>query len=319
MKPTSPRTDCQGFTLAELLVAVTILALIGGLAALVIFSMSEAAKSSRDAAQAMNEADRVFQQIQLDWENRVNGQDVSIILANRHEPGEPILQMIVQGNAPANHRFPVSADEPSSGVSTVAYRLAFPGLERGIAGFSRHDKFAGLLPPDNVSYKNLETLPEHEMVKTQGWQPVPLENWPVPEENFEPVAGQVIAVGLCFQLAESCTIGGRELSPGSVLRSPPLRETTPPAQGPAPIDLTRVGAIHVALVIARHGTLAQVQAHQWQALTKRLHERLDAAEGNLTAYQIWQPLFADPQNLGADLPPQAAAGLRVHQHVYPVE
>jgi hypothetical protein len=232
------------------------------------------------------------------------------------------LQWITHTSPPDAYRFDHPPGEPARGLSTVSFRLReFPhGLElqTGTAAFSRGDAFSGILtPPFTGLGSHIPATLDTNYLNPDQFPRVPLQNWAVPEDHFEPLSQQVLALRLNFQLNQPYTDShtGQTHPAGTLLHDPPHIER-PPGSGFTQVDLPKIGAIHISLAITNQTLLRRLDPALIQQYARHLHTLAQTTPTNQLTTQTWQTALTKntpppPPEIPKTLPTQT----RVYHHV----
>lgn len=330
----------QGFTLVELLVAMSVLVIIGVLLAQIISATSNTTVLSNRNVDAASQSRIAFDRIQLDVAGWIKRSDIDCVLQNSPAgttPPVPLMQFFSavssSGISPRTNNRNISlisyemrphADNPDSSKSgrLCLTRAGMP-VPWNVAGYTHNGQawasgaaFMGLksdgLPVrmDDPSSPNLfpaALIPQGPSGSSTG--------------DFDVVAAGVIRMVVGFQLypsgeavrlaGPSGTVDGR----GQVVYAPPLRSLAPNS-GPAVdyVDVNGIASLVVGVVAIDTESLRSLSAQNVADLAAAFPV---PADGQLPV-KSWASIAGNPNSFPSSIPLPARQALRVYQRAYPV-
>ncbi|PTY01957.1 hypothetical protein DB346_10935 [Verrucomicrobia bacterium LW23] len=296
----------RAFTLMEVLVAVTVLAVLTLLIAQITGSVFDAIRISNRAVDAAAQSRLAFDRIGLDLNAMIRRGDTDFAGKATTAPSNDfLLQMIA--SSPSSDPSPGFQNR---GLSLVGYRLAphsgnegRPCLVRGARAISW----------DTVGFMGLDGT-GYPVKFTEGSYPVKLA-----DADFDILAPGVFRMVVGYQLypdnEEVYLADGTKIdnARGQIVYSPPVYgDTAPDNLHP---DLTRVSCIIVGIAVLDLNSLKLLNAAGVEALAASFS---GVPATNMMPVQKWMADTANLTNLPAALPQPVRSSVRLYQRVYPV-
>lgn len=305
-----PPVRCRrGFSLVEILVAISILALIGVFLSQMIAATSSSISVSNRAIDAAGQARLALDRISLDIAALVRRSDTDFRGQNS-APASNMLQFLSQIPAAA------AAGTDNRRISVIGYRLgAHPDndnracLLRGGKSVAWNDKGYLGLRDDGIPVRF-------------GDPEFPAKLLPTATSDFDIVAQGVIRLAVAYQLyPDNLPItleDGTNFpnSQGQLVYSPPIRLVTPKGGGSAVkiVDLGRVSALVVGVVVLDLQSLRLVDAAQ----IDQLAGAFPLPGNNILPETAWAPLAEQTAAGSSPVPLPVRQALRVAQRFYPI-
>lgn len=254
----------RGFTLLEILAALTIFICLLAMSAFCVHRLSQDRRAAQGRREIRQEAEASFAQITQDLEAMPIRRDLEYGFGRKIlYPGdlEVACAFLTEQTAPPSLNARATATGPQRGFSIAAYRLGadaqgnWAGLQRGLAGLTLNDYFMGLHKPADVNWpaaiSGADPLPALPGFSNEDsplhWAPARLEAWPLEQRNFAPLSPDIVGFALAYQLRRDATLAnGVNFPAGAIVAVPPGHER-PPKSGDWFPAVDELGAIVVGL------------------------------------------------------------------------
>ncbi len=305
----------KGFTLVEILVAITVLALVILIIAQITDSASNSMRLSNRMIDAASQARIVFGCMGQDFSNLVRRADMPLTAQN-DPPGSGNVLSFVSAVASAN------ASGNSSGnrnVSVVAYQISSSADNLGPDGASRPClvRASKPIPWATTGYFGLDGSGLPVSFATASF-PTSLVSQAT---DFDVLAPGVIRFAVGFRLYpdnQAVTLQDGTVianAQGQVVYSPPMRSFTASGGGVVSvIDVSRIGAVMVGLVVIDRTNLRLLTSTEITAL----ETKFPLPTNDTLPVPSWSATAESANALPMSVPLSARQALRVFECSYPV-
>ncbi len=296
----------QAFSLMEIMVAMSVLVLLGYIIAQVTGATSKTTRLSNQMVDTASQARLVFGCLEADLTALVKRPDVPLQAQNA-AIGATNLLCFVSGVT--------SASATPRDVSIIAYQVATCADNTGPDRIARPClvRAANAISWTQTDYFGLDST----------GLPISFPSTLLPQtSDFDLLAPGVIRMVIGFQLYPDnlpATLQDTTLianARGQVVYSPPVRTVVPYGGGTSTtvIDLSRISALVVGLVVIDLNSLRLLSATQVTTLGSAF-----AIPANDTLpVPFWGPSAASPDSLPSSVPLPARQSLRIFQRFYPI-
>ncbi len=315
-----PRIDGRSFTLVEIMVAVSVLALLMAIVAQIISMTSRSIRLSSQPVDASTQARLALDRIGLDLAHLVERPDVDIEIQNSSLPSQNLL--IFLSIVPTSGLSSTS----SRGVSLIAYQMNVSTDNPGPNKTGRLCLLRAGIPlswngTGATGYFGLQAngLP-YLFTNTAFPAPLPATT------NFDMLAQGVIRLCVGFQLyPDNNPVTLEDGTPisnsrGQLVYSPPVKILYP-NDGTTPItvlDVSRISALVVGLVAIDLKSLQMLNATQVAAIAQTFPTPSSTQNINQTPVNLWAPIANNATSIPNSVPLIAFQAVRVFQRFYPV-
>lgn len=325
MKKQSP---AEGFTLIEILVAVTVLAVLAALVVQVTFAVTQGTKISNRGVDAASQARLAFDRLGMDLAAMPRRQDINFVAGNS---GDDLL-MILSGVASADSSLITSANR-NRGLSLVAYRVSGHSGNEDSRKQPRSCLLRAAMPipwtmPNGTAYMGLQENGYPVRFGANGsyynfpseLMPKPPSTAPAGATDYDVLAPGVIKVVVGFQLYPdnkevyygdgSVSAEGR----GQIVYSPPMCDKAP-GPGNSYVDVNRIASLVIGLVVVDVVSLKLLDKDQVDALAGAFSNPPNEGELPIKA---WMTATSNLANLPSSVPLPARQAVRLYQRFYPI-
>jgi len=306
------RKSIPGFSLVELLVAVTVLALLGAVVVQMMGTTSRTVRLSNQIVDTASQARLVFDCLGTDLAALIKRPDVPFEALNATSGTANLLRFV--SNVPSAS--PGLTSIANRNASIVTYQVAPHADNAARPCLIRAGK---AIAWSNSGYFGLDPSSGLPITFSSASFPATL----LPQTaDFDILAPGVIRVIVGFQLYpdnQTATLQNGTNIPnarGQVVYSPPVRLAVPYGGGaPTPqIDLSRISALVVGLVVMDLDSLRLLNADQVNALAAAFP--VPTQNPLPLPVAAWGPTATKPTNLPSSVPLAARQSLRVFQRFY---
>lgn len=301
----------QGFSLIEILVAMSVLALLGFIIAQMMASTSKTTRLSNQMVDTASQARLVFGCLGADISTLVKRSDVPFTARNA-SVGASDLLLFISGVPSADASLSTAANR---GVSVVAYRVAVHADNANRPCLIRAGK---AISWTMNSYFGLDSaglpLSFSATIFPAALQPQ--------TADFDILAPGVIRFVVGFQLYpdnQPVTLQDGTALPkaqGQVVYSPPVRTVTSygATSTAQVVDLTRISALVIGIVVIDLNNLVLLNAAQITDLSAVF----GVPSTDTLPVAAWGPTVGNPTLLPSTVPLPVRQSLRVFQRFYPI-
>lgn len=326
---TSQSKTLRGFSLVELLVAVSVLVILGWLISQVTVSVTRMTKQSNRIIDTASQVRLAFDRIGMDLAGLVKRSDVDFT-TNDVFIGTKNILLFLSNVSSAGSSTGISTSN-NRGISVVAYRVTTHSDNNNMPGLLRAGKaipWKTVGTAENAKFMGLQSngLP---MRFTDLVAP-PLVGFPAGllpgVSDFDVLAPGVIRMVVGFQLypdnnAVELSDGTNPIpnqSQGQIVYSPPIRWVTPVGGGTAVkyVDLSRISAVVVGLVAIDLNSQLLASASQLGDLSGAFNT--PGNNVNQTPVQAWAPIANKVNSMPATVPLPVRQAVRVYEHFFPI-
>lgn len=304
-----------GFSLVELLVAISILSLLALMITGIINATSRTTRLSSQRVDAATQTRLVFDRLGLDLAALVKRPDVDFkVDASSSTIFTFISGVGSSGSWTANRR-----------SSVVSYQMSTSTLSRGSDGQGRLCLLRASVPIqlNDVGFFGLKSngLP---LLFSDSAFPASL----LPQHgDYDVLAQGVFRIAIGFQLYPDNKsvklLDGATLATatGQIVYSPPIRTVTATDASGAtatPVDLNRVASIVIALASIDLQNLILLKQADVDALANAFPMPTTTLNMNQLPAELWTPIANNAATLPASVPLPARQGIRIFQRYYPI-
>ena len=306
LPPSARLRNPRGFSLIELLVAITILAVIVVVVAQIFSASSSAISSSNKGVNALDASQAVFQQLDLDISRMVlrNDVDYAFVKSDAGGAGDPGNDSIsFYAEAPGLSEAGGGGTPPRP-LSVVAYQVVQDSLTELL------ELQYGALQIDWTSTGSHPFVPTSPLSTSQLLTTLdtPAPNTLPTVTSFVNLAPEVIRMEICFQLASD---------PVTSDSPPHLLTKTVPAYGSAtsiPFPIHNLAGIFVGLVVIDPKSRLLLP----KGADLKVAQLFPDAVDNQDILSLWTPYNTASNLEAAGVPPQAVEGIHVYQKYFPL-
>lgn len=333
----------KAFTLVELMVAMTVLAIIGALLFQIVSATTLTTTLSNRNVDAASQTRVVFDRMQTDLSKMVRRPEADFLAGNSlspTSPPRPLLQFFSALPSPG-----ISPSANNRGLSLVSYEVRAHGDNVDASKSKRLCLTRAALPvPWNTGGYSLDGRPWAPKAVFMGLKgnglPVRMDDTAAqspdaffPEAlrpdggdssvDFDVLAPGVIRMAIGFQLyadggkvSLASSPDGQIDSMGQVVYSPPIRKLKPNDGGAdvAYIDVDRIAALIVGVVAVDSETLRLLSAKN----VSDIAAVFPLPEDQTLPVQTWFSIARNPASFDSSIPLPARQSVRVYQRAFPV-
>jgi prepilin-type N-terminal cleavage/methylation domain-containing protein len=333
----NPKRRRYGFTLLEMLVALSVLSILVVFIAKMIGAMQATSQVGTQGTLTDSDARVAFEMIGQDLAAMLKRNDIDFWACNP-VAGSSGLAEVNSGNDTLLLFSDVASDDsdiPSGGnrkISLICYQIAASANNPGLNGASlpcllRSGKAVGISDSGFMGLKTNGLPIRFSDTGTQSFPSKLLPSNTSTSSDFDVLASGVVQMVIGFQLypdnapitlddgsAQGLTLPN---SQGQIVYFPPVRKLTPLGGGASVnyLDFTRISAIVVGLVVIDHTTLKLLSPTQVSAISSAF----SVPQMNMLPVPSWQATFNGIiASLKSTIPLPALKSVHIYERMYPI-